>query len=1119
MAAIGGPDSIGANAGPPVNEAMPPSTSTTLHLAGDPHCTVGGTRHALQVKDAFLLAYLALEGPRARAQLCVLLWPDASPPQARTNLRQRLLRLKRQLGAALIVGNRTLALSDAIDVVVDGGELLGGLDADPDTALGDWLDRTRSRRRDDARNALLSQADAHEAAGRLPEALACVQDLLALDPAAEPVHQRAMRVHYLRGDRAAAAAAYQRCVESLRRELGVSPAPDTQQLWARIGTMASATAPTTSAVPLSVLRPPRLIGRGRELQAAQLAWGGARGFVLRGEAGMGKSRLLAELAQMQPSVLVQARPGDAGVPYALLATLLRALIQRQPAVLDQAPRAEIARVLPELGPAPGLLPEGQRLWLQGAVYAVLRCARDGGVEAILVDDLHFADPASVEMLQSMADTGTDDPIALRWGFALRPGEADPAAMPLRLLEEQGRLEPIVLTPLDESRLAELLDSLELPGLDLPLLARQIARHTGGNPLYALETLRHLLAQGGGGAGRGLPRPSSVGTMIERRLRQLSPRAASLARIAALAGVDFSIELAEQVLGTRALDLSDAWTELESAQVLRGASFANDLVFETALAGVPAAIAAHTHGAIAAFLETRQAPPARQAQHWIAAGQPRRALGALHAAAEAARLAMRPREQAQFLLRAADIEHDADGAAEFESLRDAASALFMADRTLLDDGLLTRLERAARGPAQQATALRLRAELLQSRGEFDAVVRVAGQAMALARAAGDEALICEIVQMEGAALSMRGEFERAARAFQTAAPWIERHGRESSRLSFHGDYAVVLDNVDRHDEAQAHHRRALELALVSNEQANAVIVLCNLGVSYSSIGDLTQATEVLLRAERLMAAHDEARGAGGVVPALLSRCLRDQAHYADALRWAEIGLREMQAQAPAWVAAMHVHIATTYTHLGQHARARQELKLAQAAADPPAWIEAARHLADARLQRALGQDARAAVADARATAPAHGRRSLRDLIELEHALGLRTRDGLDIARDVAAQAERRQHLGVVLAAHIRGAQFATALGRADWAMAHAEAALALAHERSPEDLYRAELWLHAAAACDCAKLPVRARALREEGAQWIRTTAEQQVPPAFVDSFLNRNPVNRTLLAAAANAAR
>jgi predicted ATPase len=276
------------------------------------------------------------------------------------------------------------------------------------------------------------------------------------------------------------------------------------------------------------------------------------------------------------------------VPYASLGRARRALIERQPALLEQAERGELARVMPELA-ATTMAGAGAQAVLQRAILALMQAAQRHGFAALLFDDLHFADSASLEMLRALA---CDDALATwYWGFAQRPAEGAPAAAALReALEESQRVDVVALQPLSEAQMRELVDSLGLASIDADRLAPTLARHTGGNPMYALETLKDLItnaAVGGRPDENRLPRPASVGQLIERRLRQLTAPALALARVAAVAGSDFGIELAQSVLDTRALALADAWHELEAAQVLRGQAFAHDLVYEATLAGVPA----------------------------------------------------------------------------------------------------------------------------------------------------------------------------------------------------------------------------------------------------------------------------------------------------------------------------------------------------------------------------------------------------------------------------------------------------------------------------------------------------------------------------------------------------
>jgi hypothetical protein len=121
-------------------------------------------------------------------------------------------------------------------------------------------------------------------------------------------------------------------------------------------------------------------------------------------------------------------------------------------------------------------------------------------------------------------------------------------------------------------------------------------------MFALETLKDLVLSGQAATlaeGARLPQPVSVGALVERRLAQLSSEALRLARVAALAGPDFSAELAAAVLDAHPLDIAEPWRELETAQVLRDGAFAHDLIFEAARKSVPKPIARLLHRRIAA----------------------------------------------------------------------------------------------------------------------------------------------------------------------------------------------------------------------------------------------------------------------------------------------------------------------------------------------------------------------------------------------------------------------------------------------------------------------------------------------------------------------------------------
>ena len=309
-----------------------------------------------------MLAWLALEGPTTRARLAALLWPGSDGETARNALRQRLFQLRRLTGFELATGQATLTLNERLTHdLSEADSLLGEADIESIAAgeFAHWLHAQRERRRQRRQLAVAARADAAEQAADWGGALTLSRELLTTEPVSEAAHRRLMRVHYLSGDRAAALLAFDQCERMLKDEVGARPSVETLALLATI----EAAAPPAPAVdragplPASVQRPPRLIGRDREL--AELLRGMQAGQVVAvtGEAGMGKSRLLQTLLAARTGLVYSAgRPGDAGVPFSTLARLLRAVLLRaaessghDPA--DTAvPRAEIARVLPEFDP-------------------------------------------------------------------------------------------------------------------------------------------------------------------------------------------------------------------------------------------------------------------------------------------------------------------------------------------------------------------------------------------------------------------------------------------------------------------------------------------------------------------------------------------------------------------------------------------------------------------------------------------------------------------------------------------------------------------------------------------------------------------------------------------------
>jgi len=1107
------------------------------------HCSAivpGRSPFDLAPLDAALLAWLALEGPTPRARLAALLWPDSDAEAARNTLRQRLFQLKRQLGAELVTGSATLALADGVQHdLEDSDSVLGHAAHDHSPEFGTWLAQQRERRVARVRQSLLELCAMAEQAKDFDDALAHARELLALEPLGEEAHRRLMRLHYQAGDRAAALLAFDRCEQVLKDEVGAKPSAETLALLATIEASArDAALPMRQPVPASVLRPPRMVGRERELAQLAQGWHAGEVVALIGEAGMGKSRLLQEFGAARPGVVMAAgRPGDAGVPFATLARLLRAVMALDaagPLALAAEPqRRALARVLPELDVAMPREPgEGQRLLLQRALGDVLSARR--GLQGLVVDDLHFADEASLEMLAALIDQGG---ASLRWTLAYRPAEAGSPARALHDgLVEQARLVPVTLQPLDAAQLAELVDSLALPGVAGSVLAAGLLRRTGGNPLFVLETLKQAWVDDALAEladARQLPRPLAVGRLIERRVAMLSPGALALARAAAVAGVDFDIALAEHVLGASALQFADALNELEAAQVMRGPQFAHDLVFDAVLGSVPQAIARHLHARIAGWLEQHGGEPARVARHWIDAAQPAQALPWLARAAAAAGAAVRRKEQVAFLETKAAIEHrlaeGGDAAARAAAFETTLQAVQLS--VTIDDGgsrgrmLCERLARLAATAPERARAKVQLAHLSTMRGQLEQAEAMAREALREAtRDEVDAALVAECRCQLGTVLCTQDRSAEALPHLESSLAWVDAHGDVETRCELHGNLASTYDGLGRVADAALHHEQAIALARAYQHHGNETMCLANLAANRLRAGRVREAQALLAQARLLRQRDPDGSSLDGFIA--LNQAIADyqSGRYRDALSALDATDAALAAFAPGFAAAVAGHRAVMWAGLGQWARVQQHLDDAGVAADTAPLTVCRRALLQAWLARALdrGRPGGGLEAALAALGPTEGP-DMRHALHLELAAWADTQAPLDTLQAVLTEAGRLGLEGMALAARGALARLLAHRGRRDEALAQLEVLERLdrvpLHTLVPLRLYPLQPWHDAVRALLCLGDHARAKPLAAALARWIDDTARQQVPEEFRDSFRHRNPVNRDLLALHARLAR
>jgi class 3 adenylate cyclase len=342
-----------------------------------------------------------------------------------------------------------------------------------------------------------------------------------------------------------------------------------------------------------------LIGREAELQTLRAAYEDAVAkrtcllFTIVGPAGMGKSRLAAELRSTirdDATLLTgQCLPYGEGITFWPLVQIVGLLGS------DDGVRTLLAgvedgelvaeRVLGAVGPTATAAPGGETFWAVRRLFEEI--AREQPL-VVLVEDIHWAEPTLLDLLEYLNGWTHDAPILLLC-----------LARPDLLDERPGWLtQPrigVLLEPLTEHESHELLDEI---GQEWPLDAAARQRITDaaeGNPLY-LEQMAAMLAEGGSSDAI----PPSIHALIAARLDRLPPEERALLERAAVAGKEFA-RSALRKLGADQEDvdarlLSLARKDLLAARPGRDDAyrFRHALIRDAAYAGIAKELRAELH---------------------------------------------------------------------------------------------------------------------------------------------------------------------------------------------------------------------------------------------------------------------------------------------------------------------------------------------------------------------------------------------------------------------------------------------------------------------------------------------------------------------------------------------
>ena len=366
-----------------------------------------------------------------------------------------------------------------------------------------------------------------------------------------------------------------------------------------------------------------LVGRARErdemagaLAAARARPGGV--LVIEGEPGIGKSRLLLELAGLaagEECVVLDTRASEfeGDLPYALwsdaLDPHLRELGERRVQLLGIGDPHALAVVAPVLeGEDPGA-PVADRHRTHRALRDLLERLAATRPLVLCLDDVHWADPASLDALAALVRRPPAAAVLL--ALAAREGQLPlPLSRALAASMSEDRAARIELGPLSGAEASELI------GED----PTAIFWLSGGNPFYLQQLARvHARTSDDRVPGEGVV-PAAVEASLVSELGELAPQARLLLEAAAVVGDPFEPDLAAEVAGLKQTVALDALDQLlvralvRSAGTPRGFAFRHPLVRHAVYEATAGGWRLAAHGRAVDALARRGADAIARAHH-------------------------------------------------------------------------------------------------------------------------------------------------------------------------------------------------------------------------------------------------------------------------------------------------------------------------------------------------------------------------------------------------------------------------------------------------------------------------------------------------------------------------
>jgi DNA-binding SARP family transcriptional activator len=489
---------------------------------------------------------------------------------------------------------------------------------------GDWPNSVREKLGELLVSALETASLAASALNDERNSLRFADEAVRRAPLRESAHRCRMTAHVAAGNRAEALRSYHELRRILAEELGIDPAPETQAAYAELlGSPIVAPSRPRASKSRSTGSSAPFVGRRQELARLSATWaqvedGACHMVLVTGEPGIGKTRLVAEVARrisVAGGVVMYGR-SDSGstVPCQPFVEALGGYVAATPddsmPELGQAAQDTLQALLAEPQQRLGELGSSKRAELLLAMTELLvKVAKDQPVFVVL-DDLDLADDDTLVMLRQVYRRryGTSLMIAATAGApGRRPDAPDHYASAIHDVDREGWLRRIPLRGLDEPDVRALIRRV-MPETSIGQTPppHQLIADTAGNTFLLLELLRWHSDPDSARP----PVPSGIVEYASARLSALDRGPRQLLRTAAAAGPTFELDLVAEAAELGAGEAVEALDALVNDGLLAETEhefrFVHDIVRRAIYQQASAARQRWLHTRLADAIELRRA---------------------------------------------------------------------------------------------------------------------------------------------------------------------------------------------------------------------------------------------------------------------------------------------------------------------------------------------------------------------------------------------------------------------------------------------------------------------------------------------------------------------------------